>query len=109
MRDRFLSLSGLTQYPPISPPAPLALGSPCIPTLNQRLQRGSYTKSDPIAPFWVLVVETFRRNVSTKWVWVAEKGGSRPGFGIIAPPFPPHKINNFHEDDYGALLCVSEV
>jgi hypothetical protein len=26
MRDRFLSLSGLTQYPPISPPAPQIWG-----------------------------------------------------------------------------------
>jgi hypothetical protein len=29
--------------------------------------------------------------------------------GLIAPPDPHEKINNFHEDDYGALLCVSEV
>ena len=33
-----------------------------------------YTKSDPIDPFWVLVVETFRRNVSTKFCGLPKKG-----------------------------------
>jgi hypothetical protein len=42
-----------------------------------------YTKSPYIAPFFFLVVETFRRNVSTKFCKRLKKG-SRLGFGIIA-------------------------
>ena len=34
----------------------------------------SYTKSDPIAPFWLLVVETFRLNVCTKFCGLPKKG-----------------------------------